>query len=147
MATALVLGGTGQIGIPAARRLTECGWDVTVAARGDHADIRIDRTMPGELEAAADGFDVLVDIVPFTSADALQLASLAGHVGSVIAISSAAVYGFGNAADPLPVPVPEDHKTVAPSDADYAARKRRSEERRVGKECSSPCRSRWSPYH
>ena len=21
------------------------------------------------------------------------------------------------------------------------------EERRVGKECSSPCRSRWSPYH
>ena len=25
--------------------------------------------------------------------------------------------------------------------------KRRSEERRVGKECSEPCRSRWSPYH
>ena len=24
---------------------------------------------------------------------------------------------------------------------------RRSEERRVGKECSEPCRSRWSPYH
>ena len=23
----------------------------------------------------------------------------------------------------------------------------RSEERRVGKECSSECRSRWSPYH
>ena len=23
----------------------------------------------------------------------------------------------------------------------------RSEERRVGKECSSLCRSRWSPYH
>ena len=27
------------------------------------------------------------------------------------------------------------------------AREARSEERRVGKECSSPCRSRWSPYH
>src|SRR3546814_15612969 len=24
---------------------------------------------------------------------------------------------------------------------------RRSEERRVGKECVRPCRSRWSPYH
>ena len=24
---------------------------------------------------------------------------------------------------------------------------RRSEERRVGKECTSVCRSRWSPYH
>ena len=25
--------------------------------------------------------------------------------------------------------------------------KGRSEERRVGKECASKCRSRWSPYH
>src|SRR3546814_14255667 len=25
--------------------------------------------------------------------------------------------------------------------------RQRSEERRVGKECVSPCRSRWSPYH
>ena len=24
---------------------------------------------------------------------------------------------------------------------------RRSEERRVGKECNQVCRSRWSPYH
>ena len=29
----------------------------------------------------------------------------------------------------------------------YRLALRRSEERRVGKECSSPCRSRWSPYH
>src|SRR3546814_21153284 len=28
-----------------------------------------------------------------------------------------------------------------------AARQRRSDERRVGKECVSTCRSRWSPYH
>src|SRR3546814_1990505 len=28
-----------------------------------------------------------------------------------------------------------------------AAKARRSEERRVGKECVSTCRSRWSPYH
>ena len=34
--------------------------------------------------------------------------------------------------------------------AHYAAKGRachRSEERRVGKECIPPCRSRWSPYH
>ena len=30
---------------------------------------------------------------------------------------------------------------------DASAKPKRSEERRVGKECSSPCRSRWSPYH
>src|SRR3546814_18532776 len=28
-----------------------------------------------------------------------------------------------------------------------ATSRRRSEERRVGKECVSTCRSRWSPYH
>src|SRR3546814_15597173 len=28
-----------------------------------------------------------------------------------------------------------------------ARREQRSEERRVGKECVSTCRSRWSPYH
>ena len=30
---------------------------------------------------------------------------------------------------------------------DDLTRRMRSEERRVGKECSEPCRSRWSPYH
>ena len=29
----------------------------------------------------------------------------------------------------------------------HQAANARSEERRVGKECSEPCRSRWSPYH
>ena len=41
-------------------------------------------------------------------------------------------------ADVIEVPV---YRWVPPSDTG------RSEERRVGKECSSPCRSRWSPYH
>src|SRR3546814_14702678 len=32
-------------------------------------------------------------------------------------------------------------------DVDPGAKVVRSEERRVGKECVSTCRSRWSPYH
>src|SRR3546814_9782000 len=32
-------------------------------------------------------------------------------------------------------------------DIDLGRRRQRSEERRVGKECVSTCRSRWSPYH
>src|SRR3546814_1854938 len=32
-------------------------------------------------------------------------------------------------------------------EGDDAVGLRRSEERRVGKECVSTCRSRWSPYH
>src|SRR3546814_16452618 len=31
--------------------------------------------------------------------------------------------------------------------ADWLVENGRSEERRVGKECVSTCRSRWSPYH
>src|SRR3546814_6828439 len=34
-----------------------------------------------------------------------------------------------------------------PREAVRARRRFRSEERRVGKECVSTCRSRWSPYH
>ena len=35
----------------------------------------------------------------------------------------------------------------ATASLDPAAWPRRSEERRVGKECTIQCRSRWSPYH
>src|SRR3546814_7145350 len=34
-----------------------------------------------------------------------------------------------------------------PARGEAALRQQRSEERRVGKECVSTCRSRWSPYH
>ena len=34
-----------------------------------------------------------------------------------------------------------------PDDLRVLKQKTRSEERRVGKECIPPCRSRWSPYH
>src|SRR3546814_7255605 len=40
--------------------------------------------------------------------------------------------------------VQEDLETLAPKVPEHV---RRSEERRVGKECVSTCRSRWSPYH
>src|SRR3546814_21043533 len=40
-------------------------------------------------------------------------------------------------ADPVPL---LSHSRMGPA-------RRRSEERRVGKECVSTCRSRWSPYH
>src|SRR3546814_2235094 len=39
------------------------------------------------------------------------------------------------------------HHAVGAADVDQQCRVERSEERRVGKECVSTCRSRWSPYH
>src|SRR3546814_17993068 len=37
--------------------------------------------------------------------------------------------------------------TETPRQIRFTRQWRRSEERRVGKECGSTCRSRWSPYH
>src|SRR3546814_19589533 len=34
-----------------------------------------------------------------------------------------------------------------PEGSDFTCRRYRSEERRVGKACVSPCRTRWSPFH
>ena len=45
----------------------------------------------------------------------------------------------------LPALAPDAPGMLRQSDQLY--RVTGSEERRVGKECSSPCRSRWSPYH
>src|SRR3546814_14595860 len=43
--------------------------------------------------------------------------------------------------------VPEERKFAVVEEVLARLRAARSEERRVGKECVSTCRSRWSPYH
>src|SRR3546814_15072060 len=43
--------------------------------------------------------------------------------------------------------LPTGEADAAPHTERQFERKRRSEERRVGKECVSTCRSRWSPYN
>src|SRR3546814_3163098 len=43
--------------------------------------------------------------------------------------------------------VPRTRWTESGPEASPRTVKSRSEERRVGKECVSTCRSRWSPYH
>ncbi len=109
-ACAFVLGGTGQIGTEVAKLLALSGWTVTSFDRGSRAPAselaelgvqrRVgDRHLAGELEAALGaGADVLVDTVAFDAGDALQVAGLAGVVGSVVAISSASVYAIFEAA-------------------------------------------------
>src|SRR3546814_4621066 len=42
---------------------------------------------------------------------------------------------------------PQTFQVTAQVNGDAGTIKGRSEERRVGKECVSTCRSRWSPYH
>jgi nucleoside-diphosphate-sugar epimerase len=137
---AFVLGGTGQVGRAVSRRLTEAGWNVTAAARGNRdtddlgvATVRVDRTKPGDLERVLGaGADVLVDVIPFTDDDARQLIGLSGRVGSIVAVSTAAVYADaeGRSIDTqadafprFPVPIRERQPTVAAGDGSYATRK------------------------
>jgi nucleoside-diphosphate-sugar epimerase len=111
---ALIIGGTGQIGRAAASRLVRAGWSVTVASRtgtaiADSPGLVLDRGDTEALLAAARGQDLVVDVVAYGPAQAGQLARLAGEVGSLVVISTGAVYrGAEDDQDALPVPVPED---------------------------------------
>ena len=49
--------------------------------------------------------------------------------------------------DDLNVEVKESATTLSRDVWETVSAFARSEERRVGKECTSWCRSRWSPYH
>src|SRR3546814_11957950 len=55
------------------------------------------------------------------------------------------VRGLGEA--PLPLFAAADAREACFSPEGLEPATARSEERRVGKECVSTCRSRWSPYH
>lgn len=108
--TVVVIGGTGQIGIAAARRLATAGWSVLLLHRGGRSSpldphrgdptlaeldvvvVRQDREDTERLLAYACGADLVLDTVAFTPAHADQLALLAGEVGSLVVISSASVY-------------------------------------------------------
>src|SRR4051794_22292575 len=92
---ALIVGGTGQIGRACAAALARAGWEVLVLSRGERevpdalaalgvARRRVDRREPGTLvAAAADGAEVIVDVVGYDERDAEQLLALRGHVGGL----------------------------------------------------------------
>jgi nucleoside-diphosphate-sugar epimerase len=140
---ALIIGGNGQLGLAAAKELAAAGWSVTLAARGarpedaelgglDVVDHRLDRSDTEALLAVARGQDLVLDVVAFTPEHGHQLARLAGDVGSLVVISTGAVYAPstviepGEATDPGPVfPVPMDEEwTTLPGDGqDYGSKK------------------------
>src|SRR3546814_13672330 len=69
---------------------------------------------------------------PAVDAAAARVAGAAAGEAAVYGINT----GFGKLA-----------RERIPSDQVTELQRRRSEERRVGKECVSTCRSRWPPYH
>jgi nucleoside-diphosphate-sugar epimerase len=93
--------------------------------------VHLDRNDEGAL-VPSNGFDLLVDVVPFEVAHADQLLKL--DVGAIVAISSASVYADdqgrtldeAEAEDDFPEfdgPIPETQPTVAPGDGTYSTKK------------------------
>jgi len=137
---AVVVGVTGQVGTAVARRLLADGWAVTGLHRGGRPlppdlaavdVVRGSRDDDGSVaRAVGSGADVLVDTVAYTSAHARQLLRHAADLGSVVVVSSAAVYAdadgaaIGGPVPPrFPVPVREDQRLVAADDATYGGGK------------------------
>lgn len=134
---AAILGGSGAIGQATARRLLKGGWSVTVLARdptGFPQDLGLmanfvagDRHDRGALATAlAFGSDLVVDCACYTAAHARELIPFLADVGTVVMVSSSAVYVDAaghhvNSAVP-PVfdgPVTEAQPTLGPGQGDY----------------------------
>lgn len=149
--TAMIVGGTGQIGSAVARRLALDGWSVLIAHRGQHhgdagltdldvTSIRLDRDDTDNLLERARGHDLVVDTVAYEPRHADQLARLAGEVGSLVVISTGSVYtgregGYLDIATgpedfpDFPVPLRETDPTVEAEERTYSPLKAAMERR------------------
>jgi nucleoside-diphosphate-sugar epimerase len=138
---AIVLGGNGLVGAAAALRLAADGWEVTSSGRS--ADrfpqqlrevgvrfARSDRYDAGDLrELLRRGTDAVIDCVGYTAAHARMLLPFRQGIGSLVFISSKAVYVDGqgrhsNSGEPPDFGglVTEKQPVMAPSDIDYNSR-------------------------
>ncbi|MEJ3405254.1 NAD-dependent epimerase/dehydratase family protein [Rathayibacter sp. YIM 133350] len=107
---AFIIGGTGQIGSAAARRLISDGWEVTLASRGIRSSdtnanapaiegarhLLLDRDDTAALLKAARGHDLVLDTVAYTPQHADQLVALGDAVGALVVISTGSVYAGTN---------------------------------------------------
>src|SRR3546814_19086156 len=89
-----------------------------------------------------DGFEVVgrysAGACPLSELKAIERAACSGHgaCGGQFTANTMACVG-----EAIGLSLPNSNMMPAPYEG------HRSEERRVGKECVSTCRSRWSPYH
>ncbi len=129
------------MGSAAALWLARAGWDVISSGRDpdrfpselQEAGVRFcrsDRCVSDDLNLLLrDGADVVVDCVAYTAAHVRMLLRFRNHIGSVVFISSKAVYvddrgNHSNSVEPpaFAGPVAEDQPTVKPSDVDFNSR-------------------------
>ncbi|MEO8812318.1 MAG: NAD-dependent epimerase/dehydratase family protein [Caulobacteraceae bacterium] len=143
--SALIVGGSGQIGRAVALRLAEDGWRVVAGQRKPWVlpeglrrlgvtTATLDRATPGALAAAVGtGVDAVIDMVAYDESHARQLLDVQSDVGAFVILSSASVYrdGRGRSLDEardtgfpeFPTPIGEDQPTVEPGPETYSTRK------------------------
>lgn len=130
----MVLGGTGAMGGAVASRLAATGWEVHVTGRNPasmpaelirsgvtfHQVDRSDVAATGRL--VGDGTDLLVDLVAFSAQDVRTLVPVMAGVGSIVLVSSRAVYADrqgrhvnAGEAPRFDRPVREEDATVPPA--------------------------------
>lgn len=140
MPKAVIVGGTGQIGLAAARRLVADGWSVTIASRrpadvpdGCRHEIAEGRDVARLSAIVGSDCDLLLSCVAYDDADAMCLAKAGRAAGRIVVISSASVYADdeGRSLDEagtrgfpdLAIPLTEDSPNVPPGTASYSPRK------------------------
>ncbi|WP_077965409.1 NAD-dependent epimerase/dehydratase family protein [Ensifer adhaerens] len=140
MPRAVIVGGTGQIGLATARYLVDEAWDVTIISRHAttlpggcrHAEVDA-RDVDGLRAVIGTGTDVLLSCVAFDATDGECLAQAGASAGRIVAISSASVYrdGEGRTLDEapdcgfpvFPIPLTEESPIVAAGTETYSTRK------------------------
>lgn len=138
MKRALILGGTGVLGLAAARRFLAQGWAVEVTGRNSSKMpafltaagarfITSDRHDLADLaRAIGPGAELVIDAACYTAAHAATLLPLLADVDSTVMLSSKAVYvdEVGNhinsaTAPHFPSPITESNPTMAPGHGPY----------------------------
>jgi nucleoside-diphosphate-sugar epimerase len=144
MPTALIFGGSGQIGVAAATALAGRGWTVTVATRArrplpeplaSHRVTPVDAANRprAQVIAGLGSCDAVVDATAYDDADATDLLNAQGRVGALVVLSSSSVYrdADGRSLDEardtgfpeFAAPIGEETPTVEPGLATYSTRK------------------------
>lgn len=143
--TALIIGGSGQIGRAVAAALVSDGWNVSVTHRGRRPlkpplstlpvkAIISDRDAEGSLASpVGSGFDLVVDTIAYDATHARQLVEVSQDVGAFIVISSSSVYcddrrrsldeAMMNGFPDMPEPMTESHSILPPGNDNYSTRK------------------------
>ena len=107
MPSAVVFGGSGQLGAAAARRLLSAGWDVWAVTREGRVPPAYLSDLGGRQSRLADGtgrsraeviqgigapVDAVFDPTAYDAADAADLLQAEGQFGALVVVSSASVY-------------------------------------------------------